>query len=122
MFSTKSSLPKMAILSNLFISFFFISKFSFPYMSRHKNQSPVCVLMNFPFAFFLQLFFASYSTMLSLIGSTFCNNTIPTVFFESVLGSIAQGLSTVRDCKVGTMSEGNITSTDINEFCNSFTL
>ena len=54
--------------------------------------------------------------------STFRNNTIATVFFESVLGSIARGLSTDRVCEVGTMSEANITSTDIIEFRNSFNL
>ena len=74
--------------------------------------------MNFSFALYLQLFFASYLTIFSLIVSTFRNNTTTT---ESVLGSIARGLSTDRVCEVGTMSEGNITSTDIIESCNSFT-
>ena len=75
--------------------------------------------MNFSFALYLQLFFASYLTIFSLIVSTFRNNTTTT---ESVLGSIARGLSTDRVCEVGTMYEGNIISTDIIEFCNSFTL
>ena len=75
--------------------------------------------MNFSFALYLQLFFASYLTIFSLIVSTFRNNTTTT---ESVLGSIARGLSTDRVCEVGTMSKGNITSTDITEFRNSFTL
>ena len=75
--------------------------------------------MNFSFALYLQLFFASYLTIFSLIVSTFRNNTTTT---ESVLGSIARGLSTDRVCEVSTMYEGNIISTDIIEFCNSFTL
>ena len=60
--------------------------------------------------------------MLSLLLSTFRNNTITTVF-ESVLGNIARRLSTDRACEVGTMmSEDNIIITDIIEFCHSFTL
>ena len=55
--------------------------------------------MNFSFALYLQLFFASYLTIFSLIVSTFRNNTTTT---ESVLGSIARGLSTDRVCEVGT--------------------
>ena len=63
-------------------------------MSRYKNQSVVCVLMDVSFPLFLQLFFASYSTMLSLIVSMFCNNTF--LFLESGLGIIARGVSTNR--------------------------
>ena len=37
------------------------------------------------------------------------------LFFESVPESNALGLRTYRVCEVGTMSEGNITTTDIIE-------
>ena len=36
----------------LYLSSFLSKNFSFPYMPRCKNQSPVCVLMDFSFALF----------------------------------------------------------------------
>ena len=40
-------------------------------MSKYKNHPPLCVLMNFSFASFLQIFFTSYSTKLKLLEITF---------------------------------------------------
>ena len=126
MFGTKSSLPSMTIFKIIFTFkiIYIILKLSFPYMSKYKNQSSVCVLMNFSFALFLQLYFASYSTMLSLLVSTFRNNAITTVFSICFWKycSRSKYRPTDRVGEVATMSGCDITSTDNIEFCNGVTL
>ena len=80
MFGTLSNLSCIANLSIILYLAFFNSYF-FPYMFQYKNQPPLCVLINFSFASFLQLFFKSYSKTLQLRVSKFRDNTLITVFW-----------------------------------------
>ena len=64
--------------------------------------------MDFLFLHFLLYKF--FFTVLKLLVSMFRNNTLITVF-QSVLGNMAQGLSTHRTYGVGAVTEVNIIST-----------